>query len=127
MSQISVLFRMSDQNFLIVPSDLSPYYCDVLAGIVKEQERQAMDRVRFGYRLSQMGSTVSTGEWPSPGVQYVETDQEVIESARVLWSPASDTQLEVWLEFSGWRFDGVHHFSTPPIPEPPETIETEEP
>ena len=111
MSAIKILFRMSDQSFVFTETDLASAYCDLMAGIVKEQERLNMDNVSFGYALSVGGVEVSNNAWPPAGVRYVETDQEVIEVERVDLQPDTLHTLDVWLEYSGVRFEGSHEFT----------------
>ena len=113
MSAIKILFRMSDQSFVFAPIDLAPTYCDLMAGIVLETERLTMDLVSFGYSLKQGATEVSTNSWPPAGVQYLETDQEVIEVERVEWAPETEYTLDVWLNYSGNHFEGQHVFTTP--------------
>lgn len=117
MSAIKILFRMSDQSFVFTEIELASTYCDLMAGIVKEQERLNMDNVSFGYALSVGDVEVSSNAWPPTGVQYVETDQEVIEVERVDLQPDTLHTLSVWLEYSGIRFEGLHEFTPPPAPE----------
>jgi hypothetical protein len=116
MSEIKILFRMSDQSFVFTESDLAPTYGDLMAGIVLEQGRLNMDNVSFGYSLKQGDTDVSSNSWPPEGVHYIETDQEVIEVERVAWEPDTEYTLDVWLNYSGIPFEGQRAFTTPPAP-----------
>jgi len=113
MSQIKILFRMSDQSFLFTPKDLAPDYCDLMAGIVKESARLNMDRVSFGYSLKRDGEEISSKSWPPPNVRYVQTDQEVIEVERVFFYPEEELTIDFWLDYGGNHLEDSYTFTTP--------------
>jgi hypothetical protein len=110
---------MSDLTFVFDEGELEPRYGDLASGILFEGEGQDMDQVSYGYVLTQDRLVLSENSWPEPGVVYVWTDQDILEVHRVEWPADTTLTLDVWLEYSGVRFEGSYTFTTPPDPPVP--------
>ena len=104
---------MSDQKFLIEEQELDPTFCLLQAGLAKEAPVQTMDRVSFGYALLHAGDVLSEKSWPPPGVKYVQTDQEILETDSVNYPPDRDLTLHVWLDYAGNHFEYNYDFHSP--------------
>ena len=109
---------MSDQAFVFTPENIAPTYCDLMAGIVKEATVVKMDRVSFGYSLKRDGEKISSKSWPPPNVRYVQTDQEVIETARVKFQPEEELTIDFWLDYGGNHLEDSFTFTSPRPPQP---------
>jgi hypothetical protein len=87
---------------------------DLAAVIASPAWPVALTGVRFGVECRVNGEITTTEEWPANGIRYKQTDQRVLESYRLTWSPGADVEIFAWLiDAAGQRHEAAHSFVAP--------------
>ena len=105
---MKIFYDMTTKNFSVVEdgTSLYNYFCFV----DKNSNRIIFDNLNFGITIKDGKNTVVQESFPKDNIQYVSTDQEVLEmmpSTTLLYN--KDYQYHVWVENSGERSE--HSFT----------------
>ena len=108
-----VIFDVIDRTFSIELSE-EEYGDFLIAKLNRYGQTIPMVGVSFGYALSIDGHQTSSGVWPPPGIEFIETDQDILQSVWLEWLPDSEIKIDAWLiDSTGSRHDTSTTFHSP--------------
>lgn len=105
--QFNFTLSGGDESNLLIQAQLKLY-----------GEVMPLDNFSYGFELSRWGAIVNSATWPPEGVEFVSTDQPIIEAHTVPVLPYETYQLLVWFINNGVRYEGTHTFVTPRLAQP---------
>lgn len=86
---------------------------DVQAVLNRHGQTISLAGVTFGVSVTINGAAPVEHQWPAPGVAYVSTDQDLLASYRVKWSPDDEVTISAWLESPLGRVEASESFIAP--------------
>jgi len=118
MSQLIIKFDKDIPSLQLIQENLSSSYCDIIAALNTAGQTIIFDRVSFGFDIKRGEEIIIQKSYPPPGVIYIQSDQEVIQSERVLWEPDWELVVKVWISMSGNYMEQSFNITVPRPPQP---------
>lgn len=100
-SDITAIFDPFTRVLDVSTNNLSSSYCYVKAGINRHGHTIPFKNSSFGFTASTNGVEFASKTWPPAGVKYVSTDQDILETARVMWEADAVVTFNFWLNSAG--------------------------
>lgn len=115
MSSIVVKYSQLNEKFDIVADNLESSYGDIYIGVDIPDGKGTVvfDNLSFGYKLTNGPELINDETWPPPGVRYIQTDQDILQTERVYWKPEKTLTLYVWFKNAGVKKEVTYNFDTP--------------
>lgn len=97
-----------------------PNYADFHLGFQDEVQPIEFVGLRFGADILHEGITLSSREYPAPGVRYVSTEpsQPWIDVIRFEYDPNEEYEVVLWAEEQGHRYESRWLFYAPKYSQP---------
>lgn len=108
-----ITFDAVARSIQIATEEAQSWGANLVAAINRHGQRLPMHRTQFGVIVTRGAETLLAEAWPRPGVTYVRTDQDVLETARVRWQPDDEITLSVWMESALGRVEDSATFTVP--------------
>lgn len=113
MSKIIATDNFKTKNWQVEFEDLAATFADLMIGFTDQAPVIQFDNLKFSFKLTENGKTVSGKSYPPAGVKYVQTDQPYLAVERLKLKPETDYVLDLWAENAGEQFEKQFEFSTP--------------
>lgn len=91
------IFDAGTRTLSIDTSNVNPWGADLRAIILRYGQRVPLRGVQMNLTVSADGEEVFSLSLPPEGALYHQTDQDVIATDRVLWSPDQTVVASAWL------------------------------
>lgn len=90
-----------------------PWGTDLQAHINRHGKRLDIRGLTIGVFVSVNGAQTLHRTWPSEGVKFSRTDQDVLLTQRARWSPDDEVVIKAWLNIAGEEHTGMWNFIAP--------------
>lgn len=112
-------FDVLERSLVFGPVQEKPCGDTLSAVLRRHGQTVSLAGVSFGFAMSLNGSEAASQSWPPAGVKFSKTDQDVLATYRLRWSPGDEVSVSVWLvDAAGERHEASSSFVAPVPPEP---------
>ena len=118
MSKIIVKFNRQTQLFEIEQNNIDPYYCDIVAGLIKNNQRVQFSNLSFGAIVKCGDDIIVDKTYPIGDIKYISSNQDVLEIFRVNWKPLTTVNIKVWMNQFGLHFETDFNINIPQPQQP---------
>lgn len=116
---MDMIFDTATGELTIDTSSVQSWGADLRAMLERHGYTINLRGVQMRLTITADGDEVFDMVLPPPNVKYKQTDQDVIATGRVYWSPDQEIHAEAWcLTSGGFEVSAVATFTAPRPPQP---------
>lgn len=116
---MEALFDMNDRTLTLVYEELKSEGDILTAKINRYGRIIPIEGIKFGFTFFIDSFEVKKAEWPSPGINYKKTDQDVLARYQLAWKPDNNIKIDIWLlDIFGILHENSIEFIAPRPPKP---------
>lgn len=108
-----VRYDIASRSLEFDTSTAKPWGADITATLQRYGQTVGLAGVRYGMTVAVNQVEVASKEWPEEGETLVATDQDILKSHRVTWSPHDRISINAWIVGPLGRVDLGHTFTAP--------------
>jgi len=121
MSKIYAIDDFNTQNWVLNVNDLKSGFTTLFIGFTDKAPIVSFKNLSFGFELKEDGNIRQYGQFPKPGVKYVQTDQEYLVSVQLDTVTTHTYELFLWAENDATRIEKTFKIT---IPKPDKPFES---
>lgn len=113
-----ITYDVVTKAFDVQIPNLNPVGAVLVAALHRHNRKITFVDLSFGATVTADGVVIYERVFPRAGEKWIETDQDVLWSELVRWSPDHVIEVHAWIENAGERHDAVETFTVPRPPRP---------
>lgn len=113
MSKIYAIDDFNTQNWSLNTDELGSHENTLFIGFTDEAPIVSFKNLSFGFELKEDGNIKQYGQFPKPGVKYVQTDQEYLVAVQLKTVTTYTYELFLWAENDATRIEKTFTIEIP--------------
>lgn len=118
MGKIYATDDLKIKNWILNTEEISAYENILFIGFTDKAPIISFKNLFFGFELKEYGNIRQYGQFPKPGVKYVQTDQEYLVSVQLETEPTHTYELFLWAENNDTRIEKIFEITIPKPQQP---------
>ena len=122
---MDMIFDTATGQLTIDTADVQPWGASLRAVVKRYGQMVDMRGVQMRLTITADGAQVFDLSLPPAGVRYKQTDQDILATGRVVWTPDQQIEVSAWCRtHAGHEVTAEATFTAPPAPPLPININT---
>lgn len=115
---MQVTFDVITRQLSFDASGAEPWGGELGVCIKRHGQRRDIRGLSFGVTVTRDGAEKLSRTWPSAGVKFSRTDQDVLITERLEWNAEEFIDIAVWINIAGEEHTATWNLTAPRPPQP---------